>query len=69
MIYQTQQGDMIDEICHRVLGDVNQVVAVWERNPQLVDQPLPLPAGILIDLPDPQPPKTEVKQVIADVWG
>ena len=69
MQYQTVDGDMLDDICHRLLGDANRVVEVLELNPGLADQPIPLPAGLVIELPDPAPCVQPVKDVVSDVWG
>ena len=69
MQYQTIDGDMLDDICHRLLGDANRVVEVLELNPGLADQPIPLPAGLVIELPDPAPCVQPVKDVVSDVWG
>ena len=71
MIYTTTDGDMLDDICHRLLGDEHRVVEVLELNPGLADQPMPLHAGVVIELPDavPAPDALSVKDVVADVWG
>jgi len=46
-----------------------RVVEVLELNPGLADQPIPLPAGLVIELPDPAPCVQPVKDVVSDVWG
>ena len=69
MIYTTTAGDMLDEICHRLLGDAHRVVEVLELNPGLADQPVVLPAGVVIELPEAAPAQEPVKDVVADVWG
>ena len=69
MQYLTINGDMLDDICHRLLGDANRVVEVLELNPGLADQPMPLPTGVVIELPDPAPCVQQVKDVVSDVWG
>ncbi|WP_294948300.1 tail protein X [Sulfurivirga sp.] len=71
MNYVTTDGDMLDEICHRLLGDEHRVVEVLALNPGLADQPVPLPAGVVIELPEaaPAPDALPAKDVVADVWG
>lgn len=69
MQYRTENGDMLDDICHRLLGDVHRVVEVLELNPGLADRPIPLPSGVVIELPDPAPCVVQVRDVVSDVWG
>lgn len=69
MQYQTINGDMLDDICHRLLGDAHRVVEVLELNPGLADQPVPLPSGVVIELPESAPCVQQVKDVVSDVWG
>lgn len=69
MQYRTVDGDMLDDICHRLLGDAHRVVEVLELNPGLADRPMPLPSGVVIDLPDPALCVQRVKDAVADVWG
>ncbi len=61
MKYRTKDGDMIDLICKRHYGDVpHSVEAVLDLNRGLAAHGPVLPAGIVIDLPEPQPVETPV---------
>lgn len=52
-IYTTKDGDMVDEICWRHYGNSKGYTeAVLEANYRLEDQPLQLPAGLRITLPE-----------------
>lgn len=59
MKYRTKDGDMIDLICKRYYGDAPyRVEAVLDVNRGLAGHGPVLPAGIVIDLPEPQPVET-----------
>jgi phage tail protein X len=52
-VYTTQQGEMVDAICRRVYGDESGYVEnVLDANPGLAAQPIPLPIGTVIELPE-----------------
>lgn len=51
-MYTTRAGDMLDEICWRFYGTEQEVIAVLEANPGLVELGEVYPAGIKITLPD-----------------
>lgn len=51
--YNTKQGDVIDDICHRYYGrTVGAVEAVLEANPGLADRGPELTAGLVVTLPE-----------------
>jgi phage tail protein X len=52
--YSTQEGDRLDLICYRQYGTLRGRVLeqVMEANPDLAQQPLSLPADIVINFPD-----------------
>jgi phage tail protein X len=53
MIYQTITGDMVDDIAWRhYRGAPGATELLLSVNPGLANEPTPLPAGILILLPD-----------------
>jgi len=66
-IYETAEGDMLDQIAYLVYGDESLVTEILDQNPGLVEQPLVLPHGVLIQLPDL--PEQPALSAIADVWG
>ncbi len=47
-----QQGDTVDQLCHRHLGRTDIVEDVLERNPGLAAMGPILPRGTRVDLPD-----------------
>jgi len=63
-----QQLSALEEARLKLLTG-ERVVEVLELNPGLADQPIPLPAGLVIELPDPAPCVQPVKDVVSDVWG
>lgn len=65
--YQTTEGDMLDLIAHKVYGDATLVPMILDANPGLVEQPLILPHGVTIVLPDL--PVKQVPSAINDIWG
>ncbi|HCE1515479.1 TPA: tail protein X [Vibrio parahaemolyticus] len=53
MKYRTNQGDMLDAICHRYYrGRPRATEAVLKANPRLAKVGALLPAGLFIELPD-----------------
>ena len=53
VIYTSRDGDMVDKVCHDWYGDkAGAYESVLRANPGLAAQPMPLPAGIDIRLPD-----------------
>jgi len=61
--YTTAEGDMVDEICHRIYGrSEGTTEAVYAANPGLADLGPVLPVGVVITLPDLSVAKT-VKSV------
>lgn len=65
-IYRTQQGEMIDAICHKIYGSESGFVErVLECNPGLAELSDPLPIGTVIKLPEEQIFKTQ--EVVA-LW-
>ncbi len=58
---------MVDDIAFKFYGDTVKVQFIYESNLGLVDQPLLLPFGILIYLPDVVIEKPN--NIIADVWA
>ncbi|CAM3041330.1 tail protein X [Dichelobacter nodosus] len=47
----TRQNDTLDEVCYRVFGRTDMIVAVIESNPHALN-PAQLQAGVIIELPD-----------------
>lgn len=66
-IYQTTEGDMLDLIAHKVYGDATLVSLLLDANPGLVEQPLILPFGVTILLPDL--PVKKAPSAIEGIWG
>lgn len=54
LTYKTRDGDVVDDIVFRHYGALNPATlrAVFEANPGLAEQPVVLPHGITITLPD-----------------
>jgi phage tail protein X len=50
----TKQGDMVDELALRAYGrrDGTTTALVLQANPALCNQPVRLPAGLVITLPE-----------------
>ena len=63
--YRTVDGDVLDAICWRHYGHERATAAVLEANPGLAARGPVLPAGVVIELPDLQPPTTAVIRL----WG
>jgi len=55
--YITTEGERLDQIAWRELGDAQLVPAILEANPGLAAQPAALPAGLSIRLPAAPEPK------------
>lgn len=52
-IFRTADGDLLDRLCYHRYGHLNGCVeAVLDSNPGLAEEPQPLRAGIIIQLPD-----------------
>jgi phage tail protein X len=53
-LYQTREGETVDEICYRVLDTTanNVVEETYRINQNLADYGDALPSGLLITLPD-----------------
>ncbi|KQI66880.1 hypothetical protein AN189_18500 [Loktanella sp. 3ANDIMAR09] len=64
--YLTRQGDVVDLIAHRELGDARLCTAILDANPGLAAAGAVLPDGLLIMLPDaaPAPTRTTIR-----LWG
>ncbi|MEM9734176.1 MAG: tail protein X [Pseudomonadota bacterium] len=63
-VYTTIEGDVLDQICYRHYGRHRLTVeAVLDVNRHLAAQPLKLPAGLQITLPDlaPSTPQSSFK--------
>ncbi len=57
--YLTRQGDMLDAICWHYYGrEGGAVEAVLRANRHLADVGAVLPAGLVIHMPDIEPPQT-----------
>lgn len=52
MQVRAHQGDTLDNLCHRHLGDSAQVEAALELNPGLAAIGPVIPGGHLVTLPD-----------------
>ena len=64
----TSDGDMLDAICKRRYGRESVVPLVLDANPHLAKQPVVLPAGLEVVLPDlPETPKTNPPEI--RLWG
>lgn len=58
--YQTKDGDTLDWICWKHYSQQSGAVErVLEANPLLADQPVSLPAGLILVLPDLPAPEAE----------
>lgn len=67
-VYHTKDGDVLDLICHRHYGDEHGTTeAVLAANPGLADQPVVLPLGLDIILPDLVAAETVTEYV--RLWG
>jgi phage tail protein X len=64
--YSTIDGDMLDLICHRMLGSAQHMPAVLEANPGLAALGPVYPAGLIILLPKLSAP---VAQGEIRLWG
>lgn len=67
MNYRSKEGDVVDALAKRIYGNESMVVAIYEANPGLADLGAVLPAGLLINLPDP-PVVTQATTVVR-LWG
>ena len=51
-VYRTKEGEVLDQIAFRYYGTHEGTVeAVLEANPNLADEGVTLPAGLLVTLP------------------
>ncbi|EQB8931505.1 tail protein X [Vibrio parahaemolyticus] len=67
MQYRTNQGDMLDAICHKYYkGRPGATEAVLKANPGLAKTGALLPAGMVIELPDLGPAETKGKVSLWD---
>ena len=65
--YRTNGGEQLDEICWRYYGfTAGAVEAVLEANQDLCLQPIELPEGVLIELPDISPKVSSSQPV--NIW-
>ena len=59
MRYRTVKGQAVDEIVWKHYGDTpGAVEVVLEANPGLADHGAILPSGLIIELPNYEPPQT-----------
>ncbi|MDD7806085.1 MAG: tail protein X [Endozoicomonas sp. (ex Botrylloides leachii)] len=58
MKYRTREGDMLDHICQAYYGRVDVVPQVLIANPQLTEVSPIFAAGVIIDLPKIDEPKS-----------
>ncbi len=64
MLYTTHQGDVLDWICWQHYGhERGTTEAVLRANPGLARQPVILPDGVMITLPDIVVPKPEQRTI------
>lgn len=64
--YRTSENDMLDWIAWKHYGtQTGAVEAIMEANPGLADKGDKLPAGLVINLPEIQKPKTDT---IIKLW-
>ncbi len=52
MQYRTQQDDVLDLICWNYYDRSDVFIDVLKANPGLCEQPVKLPAGLVIELPE-----------------
>ncbi|WP_456295285.1 tail protein X [Vibrio sp. AK197] len=52
IIYQTRDGDVLDDICWRYYERVNVVIDVLNANPGIVEYGAVLPKGLKLVLPE-----------------
>ena len=65
--YITIENDMIDNIAFKIYGEESLIALLLNANPGLVDQPILLPAGLQIMLPDE--PEKSVENEIINIWS
>lgn len=64
---RTQQGDTVDQLCHRHLGQTAGVTEqTYVLNPGLAAHGASLPLGLLVLLPDP--PTAPAAPHIVTLW-
>lgn len=62
MKYRTSDQDRVDLIAWKVYGDAKHTQTIYESNPHLRDQPILLPAGVVLELPEiKQEPKPTIE--------
>lgn len=55
--YRTLDGDMLDYVAHREYGISSKVTEVlFDQNYRIADNPIQMPAGIVVELPPQEPP-------------
>lgn len=68
MLVRAQQGDTLDQLCWRHLGESTSVVeAALELNPGLADFGPILPHGQVVTLPDPSTAPSKTTRVV-QLW-
>lgn len=55
MNYRTKDGDRVDLIAWHVYGSAQRALAIYEVNPHLRQQPIILPAELILNLPEIKP--------------
>lgn len=56
-ILVTQQGDTVDDLAWRYLGDWRLAGLIYAANHNLCDQPVSLPGGLALVIPEPPAPE------------
>lgn len=66
-VYQTREGDVLDQIAQREYGTTDAVHDLLRANPRVSELPVRLPAGVRLVLPDRAKLATPVQTV--RLWG
>ena len=63
MQYTCNQNDVLDDICFSVYGTEQMVSEVLKANPDLANQGVYLPQGLVIELPEIKTEETAVQTI------
>lgn len=66
--YETTQGDTLDAISYRFFGDTpGALEKLVEANPDILSQPLVLPSGLFVTIPEVTGPSIKRREI--DIWA
>lgn len=66
--YETVEGDTLDGISYRFFGETpGALETLVEANPEILTQPLVLPSGLLVAIPEITGPTIKEREI--NIWA